>query len=407
MAFQRRGEFAAVLALSYGGALMLTAALLMAAAGFAPHADAEEPPYPLWTGEPLPAAADIAEVEDAEFHVIKTWEPEEDGYEWLHGVALAWRGGQLYASFGLNSGRENTPGEEARGRLSRDGGASWGELFTIAEPDEEDLGISHGAFLSHESGLWAFQGAFHDRRERVHTRAYRLNEETGEWEDHGVIIEDGFWPMQEPQLMDDGNWIMAGLRCAREYADPDNHAAVAISEGDDFTQWELVVIPNQAPGEMWGESTVFLDGSRVINVSRYQAEPIALAAVSEDYGRTWTPSRPSNLPMASSKPYTGSLSTGQHYLICTTTADSGNRRHPLTIAVTRPGETTFSKVFVIRRALFDDGPGESAPDARLAYPYAVEHQGKLYVGYSNSGERGGNRNSAELAVIPLESLDAG
>jgi len=50
------------------------------------------------------------------------------------------------------------------------------------------------------------------------------------------------------------------------------------------------------------------------------------------------------------------------------------------------------------------GPRESHPNAALAYPYAVQHDGHLYVGYSNSGGRGGNHNSAELAVIPLSRL---
>ena len=103
--------------------------------------------------------------------------------------------------------------------------------------------------------------------------------------------------------------------------------------------------------------------------------------------------------MAASKPYCGTLSTGQRYLICTTTADSGNRRSPLTIAVSRPGEKTFSRVFVIRHAVFPDGPGPSHANASLCYPYAVEHDGKLYVGYSVK-----NHRTAELAVIPLEKL---
>ena len=76
----------------------------------------------------------------------------------------------------------------------------------------------------------------------------------------------------------------------------------------------------------------------------------------------------------------------------------------------------FSKVFVIRDANFPTGPGESHPDASLAYPYAIEHEGKLYIGYSNNGANVGrvgkgrslwNNNSAELAVIPIGSLDAG
>lgn len=203
--------------------------------------------------------------------------------------------------------------------------------------------------------------------------------------------------------MDDGNWIMAGARVAFGYDELSGHLpAVAISQGDDLTKWDLVVIPT-APGvsRVWGESTVIVDGARVLNISRWGGRAFALAAVSEDYGRTWTPSAPTNLPMAASKPYAGTLSTGQNYLICTTTADSGNRRSPLTIAVSRPGEETFSKVFVIRHAVFPEGPGPSDPRASLCYPYAVENDGKLYVGYAVK-----NHCTAELAIIPVSALAA-
>jgi hypothetical protein len=141
-------------------------------------------------------------------------------------------------------------------------------------------------------------------------------------------------------------------------------------------------------------------------VARYAPKPLALMASSSDHGRTWTTMAESNLPMATSKPCTGVLSNGQRYLICTTAANNGGRRAPLTIAVGTPGANLLSKVFSIRPALFPDGPGESHEKAGLAYPCAIEHEGKLYVGYSNSGGRGGNRNSAELAIIPLTSLKA-
>jgi len=121
--------------------------------------------------------------------------------------------------------------------------------------------------------------------------------------------------------------------------------------------------------------------------------------VSEDHGRTWTPSAPSNLPMATSKPYTGVLSTGQRYLVCTTTADTGGKRSPLTIAVNKPSESVFSKVFVIRRSVFPEGPGVSNERADFSYPYAVEHEGKLYVGYTHK-----SHVANELAVIPVGSL---
>lgn len=369
--------------------------------------------FKLWKGKSLPGSSEILLIEDAKFHVIKPYEYKKDNYRFLHGVALAWHKGKLYSSFAHNKGAENTEGEEARGRISSDGGKTWGKTFTI-ESGRNNLGISHGVFLSHGDNLWAFHGAYYDKRERVHTRAYVLNEDTGEWIKKGIVIDDGFWPMQEPQKMDNGNWIMAGFRVDKGFEVEGDLPAVAISHGNDFTKWDLVTIQIQDNiGKVWGESTVYLDGSKIINVSRWGEETKTLVACSNDFGYNWSLSEPSNLPMATSKPYCGVLSTGQYYLICTTTKDTGRKRSPLTIAVTRPGELSFSKIFIIRNAEFPLGPGESHPDAALSYPYAVEFNEKLYVGYSNSGAGVGrigkgrelnNNNSAELAIIPVESL---
>ena len=80
---------------------------------------------------------------------------------------------------------------------------------------------------------------------------------------------------------------------------------------------------------------------------------------------------------------------GQHYLIAGCAADCVHQRDLLTVAVTFPGETSFSRVFALRRRT----------NACLSYPYAVERDGKLYVGYSDKSD-----SSAELAVIPLERL---
>ena len=79
-------------------------------------------------------------------------------------------------------------------------------------------------------------------------------------------------------------------------------------------------------GNIWGESTVIVEGNRVTNIARYGEKPLALVSTSADSGRTWTPSTPSNLPMATSKPYAGMLTTGQRYLACTTTANTGGGR---------------------------------------------------------------------------------
>lgn len=358
-------------------------------------------PITLWTGPALPKISEAEILEGVQFHVIKKYEPEVDGYGFLHGVALAWHKGKLYASFGHNKGSENTLTEEGRYCDSEDGGKTWSKVRTIdVGTEDDDLAVSHGVFLSRGDTLWAFLGSFHGTRKGVHTRAYTLNEESGQWKLQGTIVKDGFWPMTEPVRMDDGNWIMPGF-----IVDQGNPAAVAISAGDDLKKWNTVIIPRGAGvRNMWGESSLFVDGPRVTNIARYGGKALALAASSGDFGRSWTPSAESNLPMAASKPCLGTFSNGQRYLICSTTADGRNRRSPLTVAVSQPGENTFSKVFVIRHAVLDDGPGESDAGAALSYPYAIEHQGKLYVAYSNNGPRRANNNSAELAVIPIDNL---
>ncbi len=381
------------------------------AALYTPVSATHEPPkqvkpFVLWDeSRPLAKADELPVVDGAEFHVIKKWDKPADGYTFLHGVGLAWHKGKLYASIGHNKGEENTVTEEAQYRVSADGGKTWSELRVIDAGEEENLAVSHGVFLSHQGKLWAFHGAYFGKMQRIHTRAYSLDESTGAWTKHGVVITNGFWALNQPVRMADGNWIMPGIG-AGPYSDTGIFpAAVAISHGDDFTKWDFVGIPaSEEIGRMWGESSVFVDGATVYNIARYGGGAFALVAVSKDYGRIWTASKISNLPMATSKPAAGVLSTGQRYLVCTTTKDTGGRRSPLTIAVSRPGENTFAKVFVIRRSLHPGQPGESAERVSLSYPCATEHDGKLYVGFSNNGGRKGNLNSAELAILPIKSL---
>ncbi len=357
----------------------------------------------LWeTSKQVPKTSELSPLQGVKFLVIKAHEPDQDGgYGFLHGVALCWHKGKLYASWGHNKGLENTASEEARGRVSSDGGKTWGMTFTIDAGSEKNLAVSHGVFHSDGEKLWAFMGAFYGKRQDVHTRAYVLNEETGSWEFQGRVIGDGFWPMEEPTRMSNGNWIIGGLKVG-----DGNPAAVAISRGNDLTQWDVKAIPKPTSiQKMWGESTTLVRGQQILNISRWGEQPFALLARSEDFGQTWTPSVPSNLPMATSKPYTGRLSTGENYLICTTTSDSRHRRSPLTIALSNPSEDQFSRILKIRDAEFPSGPGESHPQAKLSYPYAIEHDGKLYVGYSNNGGRSGmNINSAELAILPVAEL---
>ena len=110
--------------------------------------------------------------------------------------------------------------------VSEDGGKTWGTPVVI-DAGEGNLGVSHGVFLSHDGRLRAFMGSFYDRFQKTHTRAYVLDEGTNAWEPRGVVVDDGFWPMQEPLRLSDGNWIMAGTRVER--GDRDQRALPAVA----------------------------------------------------------------------------------------------------------------------------------------------------------------------------------
>lgn len=59
----------------------------------------------------LPASAEAPAVENVRFELIERHNPDEDGYPWLHGIALAWHEGRLFATYGLNSGGEREQGD--------------------------------------------------------------------------------------------------------------------------------------------------------------------------------------------------------------------------------------------------------------------------------------------------------
>jgi hypothetical protein len=244
-----------------------------------------EPAVTLWKASlPMPKSAEIPVLKGVSFSVVKLRDPARDEYNWLHGIGLAWHQDALFASFGLNRGVENTAGEEAHAVRSEDAGQTWSPLRLIDRGEEQDLAISHGVFLSHGSALWAFHGSFTGRLQHVHTRAYSMDP-SSRWTPHGVVARDGFWPMQELQPMPDGNWIMAGLKVGGRIGGSKNPAAVAVSRGSDFREWDVIAIPKPATLNMWGESTVIVEAESITCISRYQ-RPIALVSISHDLGRT-------------------------------------------------------------------------------------------------------------------------
>lgn len=358
----------------------------------------------------MPPSEEMPQVENAQFHLIQDYEPQKNGYNWLKGVALARHEGRWVASFGQNATKsENNATEVANVKVGDGDGVTWGPLENLDDPPG-DLAVSHGVFLSHDDQLWALMGAFYGKGRpggRVHCRAYvaepgSVGKGKPEWRKRGVVAWDGFWPLQQPLLMENGQYIMAGASVGEGRIGGTNTIpAVAIGNGNDPTQWEVVRIA--APTDIWGESTVIASGTRVLLISRSNNKlHQALTTLSNDCGRTWSNLEASNLPMATSKPYAGILHDGRPYLINTICSDvAAAGRNPLCLLLGDPGAMSYNRAY---RIIDSRSPLPGAGGYTIwAYPYAVEDGGRLRVGFY-MGTAGYGSGAAGMVTVPVQNL---
>ncbi len=349
-------------------------------------------PFTLWTGSPFPS--DVEQIPFAEGIEHRTvHRPSKDGYKFLHGAAIVEHKGVMYANWANSPTNENGPHETLQGRRSKDGGKTWGPLEVIGPGFEGADRHSHGILFKHQDKLWTICSRFGTgeppgRRFRgLRGEAFVLDEETDRWRSRGIVMRN-CWPYDEPVRMGNGSHITGGQ-------DKDGYPVVAISRGADFTKWDSVLIPFPPQLEpSFAETTVWAEGAKVWAVIR-GGGGVAWVSTSTDFGTTWAKARPSNLPMPRAKAYLGRLSTGQLFLV----SNYGNR-DTLVISVSKPGQDTLDRMRRIRHGKSDaprfDG---AAKGKQWSYPYACEHDGKLYIVYSVGKEECG------LSVVPVASLN--
>lgn len=362
---------------------------------------AEETPYrrvSLWDeGVPFPRREDLSFPQGATDVMVHR--SGADGYDFLHDAAIAQHKGTLFAAW-YNCPQGEMVGESLiRGRRSQDGGRTWSGVEVIAR-DRKKQGIMYVpvAMLSHRGTLYAFVTNMKGGPDLVHAcEAFVLDEKANAWTSRGFIAGP-FLPNCAPQRLADGNFIMAGRMADKPGRTP-TIPAVAISRGENLTEpWSLVrLLPTGtlANGQLipLPETTVLVNGRDITSLVRRE-KANSLAFFSHDHGRTWSGPCEHNFPIASSKIYSGTLSTGQHYLLCNLPSSRG--RDLLVIAVGRPGQKVLSKLWKVR-----DGYSKALKSGpEWSYPCAIEFDGKLGVVYTSE------KHHCVLTTIPVKSLAA-
>lgn len=350
-------------------------------------------PYPLWTPRrPFPGRDEIRFLAGAVDTVVHR--AGADRYSFLHDTAVVAHGGELIAAW-YNCPDGEIVGESViRGRRSADGGATWSDPEVIAA-DTRGRGIFYVPVVlqSHGGSLLAYVGNMvgHD----LVTACEVMVDDGGGWTARGRIAGP-FLPNATPLRLPDGCWAMGG-RVAPEPGTLPLTPAVAISQGDRLTEpWAIVpIVPMDrgaaGPELAYPETTLIVADTEVLAVVRSD-RGYGLLFRSTDAARTWTGPHPHTYPIGAAKPYAGTLSTGQRFLLSNT--PTPGYRELLTIAVTAPGEREFVRVWKLR-----DGPSEAlGVGPEWSYPVAIEHDGRLYVTYTSE------KRHCVLTSAPVASL---
>lgn len=319
---------------------------------------------------------------------------QEDGFHFLLGASIVKFGDLWVCGYGQSLVRENDTNTRFACKYSEDGCKTWSEEYVIG-PIEEAYCRSHGVFYNAGETLYAYapRAAFGRSTATIHypglvMEAYKFNPEDRSWTNLGIVLNDAFWPLCEPMEIAGDKLLMAGLDCKTGT----EQAAIAIADKNDPLAWEMIMIPNYSGLKLWGESTVIDYGDRYVLFCRTTAGKYAVSESTD--GMHWSSLRYTDLQASNTKAYGGTLSTGSRYLIYAT----DSRKHQIIAVGGKDGSYGFSKFYYVRSGYNTEA--QFFDSKQWAYPYAVEEDGKLYVVYSE------HKENCELAIIPIESLDA-
>ena len=326
----------------------------------------------------------------------------------VHGASAAFWKGSLYLSFAFNENSENSISEQLMLMRSDDLGASWSQPKAVSASDGH--AHSHGVLWPGCDELLCFAPVFDGLGERpVNAKGHKsirfMNLKTellrfdGEaWRSCGILAED-FWPLGQP--------VVSGNRLILTGCDGNWYAAAAVSLDTDLMRWQ--VVKPDTDGEIYTEAAAWARGDEVCLVMRNETMRVddrfnAAVSLSRDGGRSFEQSVLSDLPVATAKPFCGRLSDGRPYLVFNESLPGAPRdRGRLLLGV---GDDP-QRFCIDRTYLIDEGRmSEKGRRLALAYPYACEKAGRLFIFYSyeSSPARGANNNDIALAVAETWEL---
>lgn len=326
--------------------------------------------------------------------------PPTEEFAFLHEAAVIHYHGALFAAWYNCPERELKDRSPIRFRRSTDGGKTWGEIKTVADDLSGGILYCPPVFGVDGGRLYMLLNQMVSADHMHSLDLYIYNEDA-----------DAFEPLWSRPLpfklntnvcpLDSGRLLLPG-RIAELDQFPNTPAVIISDSGRIDAHWRLVKL--QENGDLpdgsafvHPELTTIIHGEAIHALVRDDERCVPLLYRSGNGGETWEGPVAHDIPLSSSKIYSGRLSDGRSYII-------GNlfpfgKRDRLALFLSDGDSLSFTRAYLLQ-----DGPsGQLGFGEAWHYPCAWEADGKLYVIYTvNHGPSW--RRGAVLTVIDLSKI---
>jgi len=366
---------------------LLTALLIVLTAAL--HADALPPLLNLPGMNGDPALVDYANLPVLKGQHAVINPPDEHWKFQLHNYLLH-HDGKFWCMWSQGPG-EDQPTQHVRYATS-DNGLKWSEAKSLTDAPKEGYGYIARDFWVRNGELLALaahykgQGAFGVNKELT-LQAFVWDKATDGWKKKGLVFDNAINNFT-PQKLSTGEWMMT-RRDARF------NVSMLIGGTKALDDWRAVPVVDRlqsarttgfSPDEpiWWGQPekaivALFRDNGGSTRLFR---------SLSTDNGNTWSAPEKTNYPNAPSKIF--SLKTSRGYRVLISNANPTVGRREMYLAISEDGQ-------VFTRMARLDIPSVKA--TTFQYPNAIEHDGSLFITFSNK------KNVSEVLKVTLDEVD--
>jgi hypothetical protein len=286
---------------------------------------------------------------------------------------------------------EDEPTQHVRYATSDDG-LHWSESKPLSGPPAEGRAyIARGFWVRDGERLalaasYKGKGAFGADKD-LKLIAFVWDKASATWKPRGTLFENAINNFA-PEKIATGEWMMV-RRDARFNVTMLTGGVKALDD------WRVTSVVDRlaaikaskfSPDEpVWWEQP---DQSLVALLRDNGGSSRLFRAFSRDHGATWTAPEKTNFPNATSKLF--SLQTSRGYRVLISNANPGLGRREMHLSISEDG-LTFTRMARL------DIP--SAKATTFQYPHAIEHDGSLFIAFSNK------KAFTELLKVSLDDVD--